>query len=221
MLKHIRPWIVALLLTLSSLTLAACGRSEGLDTPTPTSSGPRILFEDDFSDDTSGWLEAADAQSSQGYRNGQFFFEVQAPDLIVWDNAGGNFQDFAMEVEARQVSGAAENSFGALFRYIDGDNFYRFDLTGDGHYAVLKSEHSEWNTLADWQAAVDIKPLGEVNLVKIVCRGPRTTFYVNGQELIAVEDDSFERGDVGLFASTFSEPNVEVEFDDLEIWAIE
>jgi len=44
------------------------------------------------------------------------------------------------------------------------------------------------------------------------------TLYVNGEELASVEDSSFERGDVGLFASTFTDPNVEVEFDNLEIW---
>ena len=66
-----------------------------------------------------------------------------------------------------------------------------------------------------------VNPLGEVNLVRVVCQGPRMTLYANGQELITVEDDAFERGDVGLFASTFADPNVEVEFDDLQIRATE
>lgn len=221
MFKPILPKIVSPILVFLSLALSACGKPGAQNAPIPTAMGPRLLFRDDFSDGTSGWLDAADAESSQGYRRGQFFIKVQAPDSIVWDNAGGNFQDFALEVRARQVSGAPENSYGVLLRYIDDSNFYRFDLTGDGHYAVLKSERGEWEMLVDWQASARIRPLGEENLVKVVCQGSGMTFYANGQELVTVEDDSFERGDVGLFASTFADPNVEVEFDDLEIWPTE
>ncbi len=220
MFNHICLWIFILILALS---LSACGNTgaQDLSTATPVSSGPRLLLKDDFGNDRSGWLETADAESSQGYRNGQFFFEVRTSDLIVWDNAGGNFQDFTLEVEAKQVSGDPENSYGVLIHYIDNGNFYRFDLSGDGYYTISKLEREEWSTLVDWQASVHVKPQGEVNRIKVVCQGPGMTFYVNGQELTRVEDGSFERGDVGLFASTFASSGVEVEFDNLEIWETE
>lgn len=214
-------------LILLALLLSACGAStspsalNGRGDKAQEPAGPLLLFEDDFSDPGSGWLEASDAQADQGYRGGKLFFAVQAADLLVWDNPGGNFQDFALEVEAWPVSGGPENSYGVLIRYVDDGNFYRFDLSGDGYYALSKLENEEWIMLADWQASAHVKPQGEVNLIKIVCRGPKMTFYVNGQELIGVEDDSFERGDVGLFASTFTDPNIEVEFDNLEIWELE
>jgi len=114
-----------------------------------------------------------------------------------------------------------ESSYGVLFRYIDEGNFYRFDVTGDGYYAVFKLEHGEWVTLADWRASEHVKPQGEVNRIRVVCRGPRMSFYANDEELLSVEDDSFERGDVGLFASTFADPGTEVEFDNLQIWEVE
>lgn len=231
MFNRTRLWVFTLIL---ALALPACGNTGAQDTSTATPvlssaegpvlspvegpSGPLLLFEDDFSNSGSGWLEAADAESGQGYRNGQFFFEVRSPDLIVWDNAGGNFRDFVLEVEARQMSGALESSYGVLLRYIDDGNFYRFDLTGDGYYAVSKLEYGEWVTLVDWQESAHVKVRGEVNRIRVVCQGPRMTLYVNGGELASVEDSSFERGDVGLFASTFTDPNVEVEFDNLEIW---
>jgi hypothetical protein len=205
-----------------TLSLSACGITRTQPAPTSApSAGPSLLFEDDFSDAVSGWLEASDAGVSQGYRDGKLFFQVQVSDLIVWDNAGVNLQDFVLEVEARQVSGGPENSYGALVRYVDDGNFYRFDLTGDGYFAVAKLENEEWATLADWQPSEHVNPLGAINLIKIVCQGPKMTFYANGQELVVVEDDSFERGDVGLLASTLTDPNVEVEFDNLEIWEVE
>ncbi|UCC61467.1 MAG: hypothetical protein JSV36_11680 [Anaerolineae bacterium] len=149
MLTRNRPGYSTLILILAWLTLAlpACGARPA--PATPTAAGPQLLLADDFGDPASGWLEATDAEASQGYRNGQFFFQVRAPDLIVWDNASGNFQDFVLGVNARQASGAPGNSYGVLLRYVDEGNFYRFDLTGDGGYAVLKSEQGEWQTLVD------------------------------------------------------------------------
>lgn len=218
MLAQNRSWSFILTIVLLTLTLPACSMVAEREAPTGTPAGPLLLYEDDFSDETSGWLEATDAQASQGYRDGKFLFKVQALDLFVWDNAGGNWQDFVLKVKARQVSGDPENSYGVLVRYVDDGNFYRFDLTGDGYYAAFKLENEEWNTVADWQASAHIKPQGGVNLIKIVCRGAKMILYANGQELLGLEDSSFERGDAGLFASTFANPDDEVEFDDLEVW---
>jgi len=224
-----RPWALTLILVVfvvPALALPACRRTGQQNTPTgrPALSeveGPQLLFEDDFGDSGSGWLEAADAESGQGYRDGRFFIELWSADLIVWDNPGVNVQDFVLQVEARQASGAVDSSYGVLLRYIDDDNFYRFDLTGDSGYAVFKVEHGEWVTLADWQASEHVKPQGEVNLIRIVCQGPGMSFHAGDQELVSVEDDAFERGDVGLFASTFAEPGTAVEFDNLRVWEVE
>ncbi len=223
MFEHIRSWRLVLILALIAVALPACADAgkQPAATVTPAPSGPQLFLEDDFEDSGSGWLEAADAESSQGYRGGRFFFELRAADLIVWDNPGSNLQDFVLEVEARQVSGDAENSYGVLVRYVDDGNFYRFDLTGDGYYAVTKLENQEWNTLQDWQASQHIKPQGELNRIKVVCQGLKMAFYANDQPLTTVEDSAFERGDVGLFASTFADPDVTVEFDNLAIWQVE
>ncbi|NIV31815.1 MAG: hypothetical protein GWN58_20710 [Anaerolineae bacterium] len=43
------------------------------------------------------------------------------------------------------------------------------------------------------------------------------TFAVNGVQLAQVEDSSYSRGDIGLYAGTFFEPDVEVQFDNLRV----
>jgi hypothetical protein len=222
MFDRIRLWFFALMLIVLASPLLACGARREPTIPAAPSkaeepAGPALFLKEGFDENNSGWLEAADAEASQGYRDGKFFFEVRAPDLFVWDNPGVNVQDFVLLVKARQVSGGSENSYGVLVRYVDEGNFYRFDLSGDGRYAVFKLENAEWVPLADWQASAYVRPQGEVNLIQIDCQGPTMTFYANDQELIGVQDRSFERGDVGLLASTFADPHVEVEFDDLEI----
>lgn len=208
-------WLGLALMVL--LAVAAASACSALSGPEPTPSGPRLPFQDDFNTPQPYWLEQADGDAAQGYRDGTFFFRVQAADLLVWDTPGGNFGDFALAIDARQLSGDPANSYGVLARYVDADNFYRFDLRGDGRYAVSKLESGQWTLLADWQTSDRANLQGAVNRIEIVCRGTRLTFYANGRELASVEDASFERGDVGLFASTFEDPPTEVTFDNLEI----
>jgi hypothetical protein len=209
---------LALTMLLTAVGTPACRVLSG---PEPTPSGPRLPFRDDFDTPRPRWPERADGDAAQGYRDGAFFLRVQAADFVVWETSGGVFHNLALTVEARQISGDPTNSYGAIARYVDENNFYRFDLRGDGRYAVSKLENGQWSLLVDWQTSDAINPPGEVNRIQIVCRETHLTFHANGRELAAVEDASFERGDVGLFASTFDSPPTEVEFDNLAIRPVE
>jgi len=213
--SHGLGWLLTLFL---ALMFVGC---RGSGAPSPTPARLALPFDDGFDAPGSRWLQDADTEAAQGYRDGQFFFQVLTADLLVWDNPGGNFQDFSLEVEARQVAGDAENSYGVLVRYLDAANFYRFDLSGDGRFAVFKLENGEWITLVDWQAAAQIQPQGQVNRIQVTCQGAQMAFFANGEPLVRLEDATLERGDVGLFAGAFASPPTEVEFDNLILRAIE
>lgn len=173
-----------------------------------------LLFED-FGDPASGWAVEADDTGEWGYRDGAFFIRVSASDWMKWDTAGYNFHDFTLAVDAQQTAGPTDNEYGVLFRYVDGDNFYSFDVNGEGSFSLFKKENGEWTTMVDWRESVYINPIGEFNHLKVTCQGDQITLYANDHELISVTDDSFAQGDVGLFAGTFDEPEVEAIFDNL------
>lgn len=177
-----------------------------------------LLF-DDFSDPTSGWPEGVDDNSAQGYRDGTYFVSVSATELAVWSTSGYSFSNFTLQVDAQQTAGNEANEYGVLFRYVDVGNFYSFDITGDGTFALFKLENEEWSTLVDWRESAYINPIGEVNHLKVACQGNRITLYVNDRKLTSATDDSFAQGDVGLFAGTFDVPEVEAVFDNL--WVME
>jgi len=177
-----------------------------------------LLF-DDFGDPSSGWDEKSDSDRVQGYRDGMYFISVSATDWIVWDTPGYNFDDFVLQVDVLQTAGDAGNACGVLFRYVDGDNFYRFGVTGDGLFSLFKQEKDEWITLVDWRESAYLNPISEPNRLKVVCQGDLITLYANDQELTSVTDGSFTQGDVGLFASAYDVPEIEAVFDDL--WVTE
>jgi len=175
-----------------------------------------LLFED-FGDATSGWTDESDDTGAWGYRDGVYFITVSAPDWMKWATAGYDFDDFTLQVDAQQTVGVGDNEYGVIFRYVDENNFYSFDVSGDGSFSLFKQENDEWVTVVDWQESADINPTGELNHLKVTCQGDRITLYANGHELATVTDDSFAQGDIGLFAGTFDEPEVEAIFDNLRV----
>lgn len=179
-----------------------------------------LLYEDDFSDPGSGWdiREAADA--STVYDNGQYQIIVNEIDWVAWGNPGMSFTDFVLEVDATQVAGTDDNGFGVLLRYQDVENFYRFEISGDGFYSFDLMRGNEWIVLIDWVATPLIRQGNSTNRITVVCEGDLFTFYVNGQYLDEYRDDTFLEGDIGLLAGSITEAPVHIAFDNVKVWAL-
>ena len=178
--------------------------------------GGQLPWSDDFSDPASGWQAESDASAEVGYYEGVMRLLVKVPNRLAWASAGREFSDFHLAVEATQVAGPDDNEYGILVRVRDADHFYRFSISGDGYYQVSKYDGEEWVVLSgDWTPSDAIQMGVATNLLEVVCQGTTMTFLANGVTLTQVEDRSYSRGDVGLYAGSFFEPGVEVHFDDL------
>jgi hypothetical protein len=197
-------WLVIPLVALVVL-LGACG-------------GEELSWADDFSDPASGWQAESDASAEVGYYEGVMRILVRASNRLAWASAGREFSDFHLAVEATHVAGPDDNEYGVLVRMQDADHFYRFSISGDGYYSVSKYDGGAWVALGgDWTPSEAIRLGAGANLVEVVCQGATMTFAVNGVQLAQVEDSSYSRGDIGLYAGTFFEPDVEVQFDNLRV----
>ncbi len=228
----------------ANLAVLACAVSGGLllsgcsqtDAPTPTPTLPTVLepitletgptpvilslvYQDDFSDQASGWDDAFDQFTLKQYGALKYHIEVRAPNLFAWGLANRDIADFVLEVTTKQWEGPNNNSYGVIFRLQDKDNFYRFDITGDGFFLLSKLVNGRWLTLVDWTPSPAINVGQAENALRVSALGNKISVYVNGQFLAEVEDDSFRHGDIGFFAGTFDQPGVHISFDDLRVWA--
>ena len=185
--------------------------------PEARPTGLALVYEDDFSDSFGGWDDAFDEYTRKVYGNNRYNIEVNASNLVAWGLANRIVSDFEVEVEAKQEDGSEENSYGLLFRFQDRDNFYRFDISGDGYYLFSKFVNGEWVTLVDWAESEFINTGNVPNILKVSAFGPNITLSVNGQQLTTLVDDSIERGNFGFFARTFAEPVSWVSFDNLKM----
>jgi hypothetical protein len=201
-----RRWFVVTLVALVVL-MAACGAE-------------LVPWTDDFSDPASGWRAESDASAEVGYHEGVMRILVKSPNRLAWASAGRELSDFHLSVDATQVAGPDDNEYGVLVRMQDAHHFYRFSISGDGYYVVNKYDGEEWEVLGDDWSPSDAIHLGAAtNLLEVVCQSRTMTLLVNGVQLVQVEDGSYSRGDIGLYAGSFFEPGVEVHFDNLKITA--
>lgn len=179
-----------------------------------------LLYADDFSDPGSGWDDHEGFDASTVYQGGRYHITVNAIDGVAWGNPGMHFTDFVMEVDATQVAGTDDNGFGVLLRYVDIDNFYWFEISGDGYYSFRLMQDDEWIALIDWHETPAIRQGNSTNRITVVCEGDLFAFYVNGRYLDECRDGTFTEGDIGLLAGTIEEAPVHIAFDNVSVWAL-
>jgi hypothetical protein len=177
-----------------------------------------LVYDDDFSDPSSGWDDAFDRYTTKQYGNNKYYVEITTSNLVAWGLANRNVGDFRIEVEAAQEEGPNNNGYGILFRFKDRDNFYRFDISGDGFFLLSKFHDGEWVTLVPWTASSSVNVGHNTNRLAVEAVGSQIRVYANDELLAEVEDDALAEGNFGFFASTFSEPNLTVSFDDIKLW---
>ncbi len=175
-----------------------------------------VLFREDFSGEDVGWTIRDDSLSFAGIDQSGFRLWTLVPDFQFWSVPGLNFKDTLVHVRARKLAGPDNNIFGLICRYQDEENFYALVIGSDGYYGIFKRVDGE-QSLID-QAHMDfssaIRQGEDENVIQAVCQADHLALFVNDTRLIQVQDPTFSNGDVGMIVGNFSEPGVDILFDD-------
>jgi hypothetical protein len=134
------------------------------------------------------------------------------------------FSDFVLEIDAQQTSGNPDSSYGVLFRMQDDSQFYRFEITADGHFMLeRRNGDGTWTRmLPDWtQSAAINQGINVVNRLKIIASGSQISIYANDVLLQQVSDPTYTTGTIGLDAGSFGDANLQVAFDNLVVYGSE
>ncbi len=202
------------LVLISLVTLAACNRSTGEAPP------DGILFQDDFEIDSGRWLLESDLDATATYVEGRLELAISTPNLIAWSELQETkFDDFVLQVDATQVAGPDNNSYGVVFRIKSPSEYYIFDISGDGYYRFWrrdKVEGGRWvEIITEWVESPAIHRGASTNMIKVVAQKDHFTFYVNDQQVAEAVDDTYRSGTIGLDGGSFHEPGVVVAFDNV------
>jgi predicted small lipoprotein YifL len=207
-----RDLFKTLWLALCLSILAACGA------PEPTIPPGNDVFSDDFSKDAGLW-ETFDADSNASARiaDGRMLITVAQPSIVTFTVAAVNLNDFNLTVTTSQLGGGLANGYGIIFHYLDPQNFYRFDISGDGMWAFSRRHDDQWVHIVELTPSPAIHTGYAANVLRVIARDSTFEFYANGVLLDTITDNNLTLGRIGLFASTFDDATTQVAFDDLTI----
>ena len=196
-----------------------------VSTPTVTP-----LFIDTFAKNNLGWDLTSNA--------GKFSVKVGGGSLVLEDDEnkllwevlpGKSFTDFRLDVNATLTKGDANNGYGVLIRASSQgtnlDTYYRFELYGDGTYAIFKGSldatgQPKSNTVQTYTVNNAIAKAGNVNHITITTKGPRMILIVNGKTIYTFADDSYKSGYIALFVSNLPtlNPGAQATFTNLAVF---
>jgi hypothetical protein len=181
-----------------------------------------VLYADDFTPETTGkWQLEGDERGQALLQDGHLIIEVNEPNTIQYVAlAEQSFSNFALEVDATLLGGSADSTFGVLFRMTSPEQFYRFDVTGNGLFVVERyDEGGTWTRLSDdWQEASGLQTgAGATNRLGVLAVAGTFSFYANGELLLQVADGRYSGGNVALASGTFGQPGLRVAFDNLVV----
>ena len=199
--------------------------------PYPVPQSPP-LFSDRFLDDANGWnLQSSPGNYTVTIGQGALTLEIEQHRLL-WEMLPGerSYSDFILTVNAVLSQGDQNNGYGVYIRGTanqanDLATYYRFELYGDGSYAIFKGTPgpggaSTSTIIAGYTLHPAIQPQGKLNQLMIIARGTTMSFIVNGQLLKAISDQSYASGSVALFVSNLpqAKPGAQVKFSQFAIY---
>ena len=214
-MKSNKPAILFFVLLFS----LACALPTSVLKPTvepPIPASGSILFQDDFSNTSSGWDQVTEdnGKGVMDYDSGVYRIQVTEPNYNFWATPGQKFSDVRIEVDTAKIGGPDSNRAGIVCR-VTGEQFYFFVITSDGFFAIGRTNANQSVLLGQTEMAQspNIKTGLAINHLRADCIGSTLSFYVNGFLVAQANDSTLTSGDVGLVAGAFTDGAVDIIFD--------
>lgn len=214
--KSILPVIVLLLSVACALPGIGGASAPAMEPPAPASG--TVLFEDDFSNPSSGFDHFSSAEAAMDYDNGVYRFVINGAPLHYFSTLEKRFTDTRVEVDAAKLDGPDSNLAGIVCRFnnVNGmPSFYFMAVSSDGYYAIGLSNDQGTALLGQDQMAYspNINTGVSINHLRADCVGNTLTFYVNGFPIAQAFDSRLASGQAGLLAGAVDAGGVDVIFD--------
>jgi hypothetical protein len=128
--------------------------------------------------------------------------------------AGKPYTDARITIQAMQIDGPTDSPYGIVFRVSSLSDFYGFEVSGNGTWFVWKCTGGTCTKIVPSTQTTKLHGnIGEANTLSVLMQASHFEFFINGEKVGAVDDDSYTSGNVGLEAGK----GVEVTFSNLTI----
>jgi hypothetical protein len=195
--------------------------------PTPESenNGWPLILRETFDDNGNGWFtgkyEGDYIIETVTIQDGRYRWVTTAKESVT--DYGfpdiGDFGDFRLTVEGRQLSGSGEAEYGLLFRSTE-ESDYSFGIcAGTGEFYLDRYVNGEYEPLIDYTESSAIRS-GDTNLLAVRARGSHFELFINGEKVGQADDSSIPFGEVAVFIYLNNPGDTaEFEFDNFEVYS--
>jgi len=176
-----------------------------------------LSFSDDF---TSGyWIEEKTDGMELRYKAGGYSIYNNVVGDIVFSVRNPELADVRIEVEGARMRGPLDGFYGVICNFTNGGNYYFLGVGVDGWYGIgmkLSSRLTFFEEGIDKTATVHTG--GGTNQIRGDCYDGMLVLYVNGVRMLAVQDQTFSAGQVGMAVGTRKDPGLEVLFENFNLY---
>lgn len=181
----------------------------------PLAGGDVLLREEFDSSVLSNFTEDEDEDSRYSFEDGGYVIEAKTTEMLVWALTDDEYDDVVITCDSTALPGSETAAAGLIFRYVDDNNFYLFNVSTNGFYTLEALVDGEWEILIDQTQSDVIDAVN--NQLQVALDGDRIALYVNGDLLEETSDDRFARGNVAISVNSFEDAPGIIRFDNLLI----
>jgi purine-nucleoside phosphorylase len=206
--------------------VAAVTEAPPAETPAPAQSevvDPNILYQDDFTNPSTGWAAETFDNYFIGYHEPEYYhIAITSPNYKtnVFIPGRPQFTDTTIEVNAftfaSKTAEAGDFRYGIAFRR-SGDQFYAFTVSQRSKsWAVIKSTGSGIVVLQEGTED-SINDFDVVDILRVDASGSTFFFHINDKLIAKVEDPDYASGEVGFYVQTLDAPTLHIHYDSIVV----
>ncbi len=189
------------------------------------------LFSDTFQNNNNGWNTAEPPGAAISISGGKLVLSSNDNKISEELLPGSKtYNDLRVDADIDLTQGDQANGYGIFIRGAlasDGTlgTYYRFEVYGDGTYAIYKGVQSTDGTLSSdalkpKAANSAILYAGQVNHVTVIAKGTQLTLQINNVVVSTLTDTTYKGGTVAIFVSNVpaAKPGTQATFQNLALF---
>jgi Bacterial SH3 domain len=185
------------------------------------------LYQDDFTNPTTGWTEAKFDNYFIGYHEPEYYhIEVDSPNdkATAFMPEKQTYGDVSVEVKvqtnSRKTAESGDFIYGPIIRR-SGEQYYAMAISPRSkQWFLLKSSPSALVILAEGSEP-SIHDMDADDTLRIDAQGSTFFLHINDHLVAQVSDTTYASGEVGFYVQTFDSTQAHIHFDELKIWNFE
>lgn len=155
--------------------------------------------------------------TTHGVEASAYWISAAQPWVAAWAAAPERRTDFVAETSVAPHGEAAERGYGIAFRINpnpDGStSYYLFWMNpSTAQYALHRVDRGVFVELIGWRRTATLRGDGQTNKLAVRAQGSRIDLFANDEPLASVADDTYAGGQVALYLSAWSIPDVRADF---------